>query len=144
MAELEDLNGKWLRALADLENYKRRTERERRFWTASAKEEVLLSLLDVVDDLERALSSEPDAGADGDVGFRDGIELIVQRLAEILRGHGVRPIDALGEEFDPTVHEAVAQVESNDHAADAVVEEMRKGYMIGDKLLRPARVVVAK
>ena len=143
-AQLEELNGKWLRTLADLDNYRKRTERERRHWTLAAKEEVLVPLLDVVDDLERALeASEEDAGP-GEPALREGVALIFRRLVDVLHEHAVEPIDSVGSPFDPTVHEAVAQVEADGYEPNTVVEEMRRGYTIGDRLLRPARVVVAK
>ena len=142
-AELSEVNAKWLRALADLENYRKRVERERSRWSAEAKEALLLDLLDVLDDFERALACGDD-GPPADDPFRKGVELILERLRGVLARNGVTPIEAAGAEFDPTVHEAVGQVESDEHETNQIVEELRRGYRIGDKLLRCSRVIVAK
>lgn len=140
--ELEALNGKWLRALADLDNYKKRVERDRARWADTAREEVLLDVLDVVDSFERALASSG-GRADRD-SFRSGVELILKQLTDVLRKHGVVPIETRGREFDPNVHEAVAHVESDEHDANQIVEETQRGYMHGDRLLRCSKVVVSK
>jgi len=141
--ELDRVNAKWLRALADLDNYRKRVARDRACWNDDARAEFVLPLLDVLDDFERAVSCE----ATGDPGcerpFREGVEMIFRRLVETLEAQGVRPIPTKGREFDPAVHEAVAQVESPDHASNEIVEEVRKGYRLGERLLRPSRVVVA-
>ncbi|MFH1502009.1 MAG: nucleotide exchange factor GrpE [Candidatus Eisenbacteria bacterium] len=142
--ELRVLNTKWMRALADLDNYKKRVQRERGRWVVEAREDILLSLLEVVDDLERAVAGGDDSGTPADDPFRAGVELILQRLHGVLAKNGVTPIDTRGADFDPTVHEAVAHVESDGHESDKVVEEVGRGYMVGDRVLRHSRVVVAK
>lgn len=141
--ELSELNAKWLRALADLDNYRKRVDRERTRWGDDAREALLLSILDVVDDFERAVSC---GGVDPtpDDPFRQGVELILRRLLDVLEKNGVRAIDTCGAEFDPAIHEAVGQVASEDHDSNEIVEELRRGYMLGDRLLRCSRVVVAK
>ena len=101
----------------------------------------MLELLSVVDDFERALIVDAVGGA---VAYRKGIELIHSKLHDLLRKHGVRPIESLGAEFDPNVHQAVLSEASPGHREGEVIEELRRGYMIGDKLLRPAMVKVAK
>jgi molecular chaperone GrpE len=141
-AELGDLNAKWLRALADLDNYKKRVERDRRRWTDAAREEILLDLLDVVDNFERALAC--DDGTEEEGSFREGVELILKHLTDVLRKHGVTPIVTSECEFDPNLHEAVGSVDSPDHDANRIVEETQKGYMLGDKLLRCSKVLVSK
>jgi molecular chaperone GrpE len=143
-AEVSDLSAKWLRALADLDNVRKRVERERCRWADAAREEILLSLLEVVDGFDRAL-----ACAEGDVpppedAFRRGVELILAKLREILESNGVRPIETCGAEFDPKYHEAVSTVERAEHKANEIVGEARKGYTMGDRVLRCSRVVVAK
>lgn len=143
-AALEDLNGKWLRALADLDNYKKRVERDRRRWSEASREEVLLDLLDVADNLERALAANVGADADGNEPLREGVELILKHLVDVLRRHGVVAIETAACVFDPNLHEAVGQVESDDHDSNQIVEETQKGYMLGDRLLRCSRVVVAR
>ena len=142
--ELSELNGKRLRALADLDNYRKRIERERRRWADDAREDLLLSLLDVVDDFERAVTCGEDMVSPPDDSLRQGVELILKSLLDILDKNNVRPIDTCGAEFDPAFHEAVGQVESDDHESEEIVEELRRGYMLGDRLLRCSRVIVAK
>ncbi len=142
--ELSELNGKRLRALADLDNYKKRIERERRRWADDAREALLLSLLDVVDDFERAVACGEEMVSPPDDPLRQGVALILRRLLDILDKNNVRPIDTCGAEFDPAFHEAVGQVESDDHESDEIVEELRRGYLLGDRLLRCSRVIVAR
>jgi molecular chaperone GrpE len=142
--ELRVLNTKWMRALADLDNYKKRVERDRGRRAAEAREGILLSLLEVVDDFERAVACGDDTGLPPEDPFRAGVEIILERLKDVLAKSGVTPIDTCGVGFDPTFHEAVAHIESEDHGSDQVVEEVRRGYRIGDRLLRCSRVVVAK
>jgi molecular chaperone GrpE len=150
--KVEELSAKWLRALADLDNYKKRVQRERIQWDRTAREEVLIPILEVIDNFERAIYGEhadgPDAGdangsASGDA-FRDGVELIFRHFLDVLEKGGVTPIETEGRDFDPNLHEAVGHVESDGHKTNQIVQEMQKGYMLGDRLLRPARVVVAK
>jgi molecular chaperone GrpE len=99
-------------------------------------------LLPLMDDLERALRAE--AGAEGAENYRRGVELIYKRLEEILRRRGVRPIEALGADFDPNFHEAVAHDPAEGRREGEVIEDFRRGYMLGDRLLRPSMVKVAK
>jgi len=136
-------NDKWLRALADLDNFRKRTEREKCRWGDRAREEVLTGLLGVMDDLDRALACDADS-ADGGRGLRDGVELIRKGLVQLLERHGVVPIETGGAGFDPTLHEAVCQVESPDHGSNTIVSETQRGYRMGDRVLRCSKVVVAK
>ncbi len=99
-------------------------------------------LLPLVDDLERALKADP--GVEGTDAYRRGVELIHKRLEDILRRRGVRPIEALGADFDPNYHQAVAHEPAEDRRDGEVIEEFRRGYMLGDRLLRPSMVKVAK
>jgi molecular chaperone GrpE len=142
--ELSQVNAKWLRALADLDNYRKRVERDRGRWSEAAREEVLLDLLEVMDNFERAVACGDGSGPGPDDSYRRGVELILDQLRSVLVKHGVRPIDTCGVEFDPAVHEAIAHIESDEHASNQIIEEERKGYMLGDRLLRCSRVVVAK
>jgi molecular chaperone GrpE len=137
--ERDDYHDRWMRKTAEFENYRKRIERERREQADQKVVDVLLELLSVVDDFERALQAEGSA-----VAYRKGIELIHSKLHDVLRKHGVRPIESLGAEFDPNVHQAVLYEASPGHREGEVIEELRRGYMIGDKLLRPAMVKVAK
>ncbi len=142
--ELTDLNGKWLRALADLDNYKKRMERDRRRWSDDARIEVLLGFLDVVDNFDRAVACEDPGSPPPDDPFRQGVELILADMKSVLAKHGVLPMETCGVEFDPNLHEAVGQVESEEHEPNQIVQEVRRGYMLGDRLLRCPRVIVAK
>lgn len=136
--ELADLRDRSMRTLADFDNYRKRAERERQDAKKYALMEPMRDLLEVVDNLERA------AGSPGTVeDLRRGVEMILRQFDELLRRHGIEPVAAEGEVFDPTVHEAVARRESDEVSEPTVDEEFQKGYVLHDRLLRPARVVVA-
>ena len=139
--EKDALQDRLLRVAAEFDNYRKRVERDRRDQAESATAEALSDLLPIIDDLERALK----APAGGEVeGFRKGIELIHQQMIELLRKRGAKPIDAVGTDFDPRYHQAVVQESSADHREGEVMEEFARGYVLGDRLLRPAMVKVAK
>ena len=139
--ERDDYYDRWMRKAAEFDNYRKRVERERRGQSEQAIVDLLQELLLVVDDFDRALTAE--AGAERGEAYRRGIELIHAKLYDVLKKYGVRPIDALGADFDPNFHQAVIQESSPDHREGEVIGELRKGYMIGDRLLRPAMVKVA-
>jgi molecular chaperone GrpE len=133
----ENYLANWQRAQADFINYKRRSEQESEERRKLANSGLLLSLLPVIDDLERALASvPPDIAEDGWV---DGIRLISNKASAELEAQGVVPIQALGEPFDPNLHEAVRQDSGKE---GIVIEEIEKGYMFHDRVLRPSKVVV--
>jgi molecular chaperone GrpE len=131
-----------LRKSAEFDNYRRRIDRERQAVSEAAAADLLADLLPLVDDLERALQAE--AGAEGAEAYRRGVELIHRQLGDILRKRGVHPIDALGTTFDPHYHQAVVHEPAPGHREGEVIGEFRRGYMLGDRLLRPAMVKVAK
>jgi molecular chaperone GrpE len=139
--ERDDYKDRWLRKTAEFENYRKRVERERREQADQTVIDLLLELLVIDDDFDRALTV--DAG-EGGLAYRKGVELIHGKLQDLLRKHGVRPIEALGADFDPNVHQAVIHESSPDHREGEVIGELRRGYMIGERLLRPAMVKVAK
>jgi molecular chaperone GrpE len=139
--ERDDYYDRWLRKTAEFENYRKRVERERREQADQLVVDLLLELLLIVDDFDRALTVE--AGDDA-AAYQKGVELIHAKLDDVLRKRGVRPIEALGKEFDPNVHQAVLHESSPGHAEGEVIGELRRGYMRGDRLLRPAMVKVAK
>jgi len=116
-------------------------DRDRRDQAEAATADALADLLPIVDDLERALKAPTGGETDA---FRKGVELIHQQMLELLRKRGVRPIDAVGAEFDPRYHQAIVQESSPNHREGEVMEEFARGYMLGDRLLRPAMVKVAK
>jgi molecular chaperone GrpE len=132
-----------LRQAAEFDNYRKRIERERRELAEGAAADLVVELLPVLDDLERALKADVGSGQAGDA-IRAGVELIHRQLVELLRKRGVTPIEAVGHPFDPHFHQAVAQEMSSQHPDGEVMAEFRRGYMLGDRLLRPAMVKVAK
>jgi molecular chaperone GrpE len=127
------------RLKAEFDNYRRRTERDRQAVVEGAQREVVRGLLPVMDNLERAVAALGDQGTE----IVAGLEMVRGQLAGLLAGHGVEEIAAHGEAFDPNVHEAVAQIPSDEHPDGAVVEVIEKGYRVSDHVLRPSRVVVA-
>jgi molecular chaperone GrpE len=137
----DEYHDRWLRKTAEFDNYRRRIERERREQADQAVVDLLQELLLVVDDFDLALTTDPggDAG-----GYRKGIELIHAKLHDLLRKFGVKPIEALGTVFDPNVHQAVVHQESTGRREGEVIGELRRGYTINDRLLRPSMVTVAK
>jgi molecular chaperone GrpE len=139
--ERDDYKDRWLRKGAEFDNYRKRIERERREQADQAVVDLLEDLLLVVDDFDRALMVDP---GEGGTAYRKGVELIHGKLHDLLRRQGLKPIDALGADFDPNVHQAVVHEESPEHREGEVIGELRKGYMLNDRLLRPAMVKVAK
>jgi molecular chaperone GrpE len=139
--ERDDYKDRWLRKGAEFENYRKRIERERREQADQAVVDILKELLLVVDDFDRALTV--DAG-EGGAAYRKGVELIHGKLHDLLRKQGVKAMDVLGTDFDPNVHMAVLHEESPEHREGEVIGELQKGYMLNDRLLRPAMVKVAK
>ncbi len=130
-----------LRKSAEFDNYRKRVERERREIIQYAASEVFEGLLPILDDFERALRAP---AGDSVEAYRQGVELIRKQLLDFLAKHDVRPIEALGAAFDPRFHEAVTYEERPGSRDGEVIEEIRRGYMHGDRLLRPAVVRVAK
>jgi molecular chaperone GrpE len=140
--ELEQVKERWMRAVADLENLKKRSTKEREDWTKYANENLLKQIIPVIDNLQRALDHENSQR--NEEAFWEGIEMIHRQFLSTLEGLGVKPIEALNKPFDPSIHEAIMQVESDDQEPNTVVQEMEKGYLLHDRLLRPSRVVVSK
>ncbi len=139
--ERDEFYDRLLRTTAEFDNYRKRVERERRDQAGQATADLLLDLLLVVDDFDRALTV--DAG-DGASAYRKGVELIHAKLHDLLHKRGVTPIDALGADFDPNLHQAVMHEPGDGHRENEVIAELRKGYMLNDRLLRPSMVKVAK
>jgi molecular chaperone GrpE len=133
----------YLRARADLENYRKRVQREKEDLSRFANENLLREILPVMDNLERALEHARQSDG-GNGGLLQGVELTLGQFQRVLDKFGVTPIRSLGEPFDPARHEALGQVESAEHPPNTVVQELQKGYLLNDRLLRPAMVMVAK
>ena len=141
-AELARCHDRLLRTTAEFDNYRKRTERERRESADRTVETLMLDLVGIVDDFERATSAE--AGGGSVETYRQGVELIHRQVLDVLSRRGVTPIDAVGADFDPHLHQAVTAEPAGGHRDGEVVEQFRRGYMIGERLLRPAMVKVAR
>ena len=131
-----------LRKTAEFDNYRKRIDRERAQLSEAAAADLLEELLPLVDDMERALKADP--GSEATAGIRRGVELIHQQLLKTLGKRGVKPIESLGQDFDPHFHMAVSHEPADGRREGEVVEEFSRGYILGERLLRPAMVKVAK
>jgi molecular chaperone GrpE len=131
----------WQRAQAEFQNYKRRMERDSESQRELITGRVAKRYLEIVDDLDRALNNRPTdkEGAE----WAEGVELVYRKLLAILDSEGVKVMDALGQPFDPNLHEAIGEEESDEHESGTVLEVLQKGYWIGERVLRPALVKVA-
>jgi len=141
-AEVKDAKDKYLRALADFDNYRKRIARENEERTRCANEDLIRRLLDVVDNLERAVGAAVES-RDFD-GLKKGLELTYASLKETLAKEGLCAINCLGEKFDPNYHEAIMAVAREGSESDSVVDEVQKGYLLHGRVLRPSKVVVSK
>jgi molecular chaperone GrpE len=136
--ELDNEHQMYLRSLADFDNYRRRVERDRASAASENKRGIILSLIDLLDSFDRALPHLTDAPSS------EGVRAIHRQLMAMLDSHGVMPFDAVGEAFNPELHEAIGSVPSDHHEPGTVAEEVRRGYRWSEGLLRPARVRVAR
>lgn len=141
-AEKASLYDKLLRRQAEFENYRKRVERERGELYQHGRDDVLLQFLPVVDNFERALSSLETSEGDAEA-LRHGVELIHKQFKDALSKFGLEAVEAVGQTFDPHVHEAVTTEATDKHKENTVIQEFQRGYRIGDRLLRPAKVKVA-
>lgn len=141
-ARAEEYLDGWQRARAEFANYKKRVEREQSQTYQVAAGNILKRYLEVIDDLERALKNRPQGG-EGQA-WSEGIELIYNKLLSILETEGVKQLQSEGESFDPNYHEAVTSEESDQHESGQIIEVLQQGYLLGDRVLRPAMVRVAR
>ena len=132
----------WQRARAEFANFRKRIDREREQSHQTAAGTIIRRYLEILDDLERALSNRPPEG-EGAI-WAGGIELIYRKFLKTLESEGVKRMEAEGEMFDPNMHEAISHEESPDHESGQIIEVVQPGYMLGDRVLRPALVRVAK
>ncbi len=139
VAELED---KLLRTAAEFDNYKKRIARNYEDMLRQANENIICELLEIMDNFERAMQHGND-GSEG-TGFREGVELIFNQLKTLLEKYNVTPIEAVGKTFDPNLHEALMQIESDEHPEGVVAVEVSRGYKQGDRVIRHAKVGVSK
>lgn len=141
-AEAEQLRDRWMRAAAELDNFKKRSVREREELLKQAQEVLIREFLPILDNLQRALAHANNQ--DGPAGLVEGIQMIERQFLSVLDRLGVTPMETLYQAFDPGRHEAMMRVESEDHEPNIVVQELEKGYLWHDRLLRPAKVAVSK
>jgi molecular chaperone GrpE len=140
--EVEQANDMMLRLAAELDNYKKRVAKERESLIRYAAQDVLQELIPVLDNFERAIEA---AGKSKDFdSFLEGVKMIYKNMYDVMGRKGLARIDAVGETFDPNIHEAVMQVTSQEHPENIVVEELQKGYVLHDRVIRPSMVVVSK
>ena len=140
--KIDELNDKVLRQMAEFENFRKRTDKEKSQQFELGQGNVLEKLLPVVDNFERGLAAVPEDEKDG--AFADGMNKIYKQLIKQLEDLGVTPIEAVGKEFDPGLHNAVMQVESQEYESGIVAQELQKGYMFHDTVLRHSMVAVAQ
>lgn len=136
--ELDELNDRYKRDLAEFENYKKRSGKERETLYNSILSDIVEVFLPIVDNLENAVKAETQ-----DEEYRKGVELVLKQFKDILKAKGVEEIPAIGETFDPSLHEAVSSIQDPEKNAQEIVQEYRKGYKIGHKVIRHSMVVVA-
>jgi molecular chaperone GrpE len=143
-AEKAELKDRMLRIAAEFENYKKRTRKEMSEHEAKARESVLREFLEIADNLERAISSWKEGEQKDVKSVQDGVDLVLRLFKSKLERHSVTAIEAKGQPFDPRVHDAISQAPSAEVPPGTVLHELQKGYRVGERLLRPAMVVVAK
>ncbi|WP_337101568.1 nucleotide exchange factor GrpE [Paenibacillus sp. YIM B09110] len=139
--QAEEAQQRYLRAQADFDNFRRRTTKEKEELAQYASMKLITQLLPVVDNFDRAMAA---ASANGDFeSLAKGVEMIFRQLEQTLTGEGLKAMNVVGEPFNPEFHQAIMQVESDEHEEGIIVEEVQKGYMLKDKVLRPAMVKVS-
>jgi len=140
--KLDEKNDQYLRLAAEFDNFKRRTAKERVELIQTAGKDVIVALLDVLDDCERA---ERQLEKTEDVAqIREGVQLVFNKLRSTLQGRGLKPMEAKGTEFNPDLHEAITEIPAGDEHTGKVVDEVTRGYYLNDKIIRFAKVVVGK
>lgn len=142
--QAEELRDKWMRATADLENTRRRARKDVEEARLDGQKRALGEILPVIDNLERALEHAGAAASEDAQGIAEGVNLVMRQFSQALDRLGVSPIEAEGNPFDPTYHEAMSQVETDEVSPGTVAQVLQRGYVLGERLLRPSLVVVAK
>ncbi len=142
LEERQKIQEQYLRTLAEMDNLRKRTAREKEDMGKFANENILRELLPVVDNLERAIE-HVDKSQNVD-GLLEGVQMTLTQFSQVLKRFGVESIDSVGKPFDPSFHQAMGQLESEEHPVNTVVAEMQKGYQLNERLLRPAFVMLAK
>lgn len=147
-AERDEINEKLLRKAAEFENFRKRMSEEKRRRYEAGKVDVVRPMLEVLDDFERSLDAASDLDVESDPetayeSLKGGVEMVYRKFLDELKGMGVEPIDAEGEPFDEAYHEAMMRQPTDDAEPGTVVQEIRKGYVMGDRVIRHSRVIVA-
>ena len=137
-AEIDELNDRYKRLFAEFENYKKRNMKERENLRNMLVSDIMLNILPIIDNLEKAIS----AGTK-DTAYEEGIKLVLKQLKDVLAYNGVKEIETIGKQFDPELHEAVSHVTDEKLGQNVIKEEFRKGYIIGNKVIRHSMVIVA-
>ena len=140
-SEAQEATNRYLRLAADFDNYKKRVRQEQAETVDRANAELVGMMLPVVDNFHRVMESAP---AEVDDAWLKGVKLTLQQLDDLLLSMGVSPIESIGQPFDPTLHEAIGHEDSDEQPEDTVVSEVRKGYRLNDRVVRPALVRVAR
>jgi|WetSurMetagenome_2_1015567.scaffolds.fasta_scaffold00151_39 molecular chaperone GrpE len=143
-AELKEANEKYLRLYAEMENYRKKMRKDREEFLAYCNEDLLYELLPVLDTLEMAIMHSAAGNEESQGSLKQGVENTLREFLRTLEKFGLKPIDAVGQPFDPAYHHAMSQVDRPDVEPDSVVEEMRRGYVYKEKVLRPSMVAVSK
>ena len=138
--QIDELNERFVRLTADYDNYRKRAQRDKIEARQFANQGILEKLLPVLDNFEMAIIAVKDA----DPSVRDGVQMIYDQLLGVLKTEGVEPVDAVGQQFDPNLHEAISQEESDEVEEGKVINQIQRGFILNGRLVRPARVVVAK
>ena len=138
-AKIVEYKDGWARSQAEFQNYRKRIERDNEMMYASMKGDIIKKVLPALDDLERALANRP-----ADDAWASGIELIARKMQNILEGEGLKRIDAKGKPFDPNFHEAISHEPNDDVESEHVIDVVQNGYMLGERVIRPALVRVAQ
>ncbi len=144
----ESLKEQLLRLRADFENYKKRTSKERETFIKNASESLIIRLLPILDNFQKALdakeNNENNTENNNFLSYAEGIKIVHSQLLEILKNEGLLPIETEDKLFDPNYHEAIMQIETKDFKDNQIIEEYQKGYLLNNKLIRPSKVSVAK
>jgi molecular chaperone GrpE len=143
MPEAEMYKDRWMRLAAEFENYKKRTAREFQALIKSASEDVIRDLLPILDGVGRALAHRED-GQEETEGYQEGVAMLMEQFPKVLKNRNLKEIETVGQPFDPNIHEALMQMVSDTIQAGHVADVVERGYSLGDKVLRPAKVVVSQ
>lgn len=136
--EIDEMNDRYKRLLAEFENYKKRTQKDKEGLKDLLVSDIMTSILPVIDNLEKAVKVQTE-----DKAYQDGVKMVLKQLQDVLLYNGVKEIETVGKKFDPELHEAVSHVTDEKHGENVIIEEFRKGYRIGNRVIRYSMVIVA-